>query len=118
MFYWFRGSASTPATANARNAAAASLQEAIDQLNRYKCKKNLSSRLLQQKIDAVTEAKENLTAKHYTYIEETGCSIDDEEHVLWLRERIDDAVDAADEVRSTFHRRRFVFRLERVGEAK
>ena len=81
MFYWFRGSASTAATGNARNAAAATLQEAIDQLNRYKSKKNLSSRLLQQKIDAVTDAKENLTVKHYAYVEQTGCSVDDEEQV-------------------------------------
>ena len=74
------------AALNARKAAAATLNSAIDQLTRYKDKPNPSARLLQQKLDYVLEAKEDLTAKHYLYADKANRDLEEDELVTWLKE--------------------------------
>ena len=86
------------ASLNSRKIAAATLKDAINQLERYKVKQNPNSRLLQQKLNTVLECKDDLTAKHYLYAEKANKVLEEVELVTWLSERVDEAVDITDEV--------------------
>ena len=77
---------------NARNVAAAKLQEEMNQLTRYKDSQNPTARLLQQKLDKVSSAMEALRNKHYTYAEKANISLDDAGLIAYLAEKVDAAV--------------------------
>ena len=81
-----------------RNAAHATLTEAVRELTRYKEKANRSLRILKTKYDKVVNDKEILIRKHITYGEKSKKDLKSAEMTDWLAENLDDVNDILDEV--------------------
>ena len=82
----------------ARAAAHASLKETMRELERNQKKANPSMRLLKAKFEKVTEAKEFLLSKHFTYCEKAKKPHDDPEMLQWITPILDEANDLLDDV--------------------
>ena len=84
------------AARNKRAASASTLIENIRELQRYKDKGNVSKRLLEQKLNNVIEAKNNLVAMHHIYAEKANKELDEEEMLTYLRPKLDESNDIID----------------------
>ena len=88
----------TQAAEHAQKAAAASLKDAVRELNRYKEKPPLNKRLLQKKLEKVLNYKDDLVEKHYMFAEKSGSDLDSTDMLDWLTPKLDEATDITDEV--------------------
>ena len=86
------------AARNKRSASASTLTESIRELEKYKEGENISKRLLEQKLNSVIAAKEDLIIKHYSYAEKSNKELDTEELLEYLRPKLDQCIDIIDEV--------------------
>ena len=85
------------AALHGRNASATVLAESISELKRYRAKGVFTQRILQMKLNKAYTAKDDLMAKHCYYGEKSNKSLDSEEMVNWLTEKMDQASDEIDE---------------------
>ena len=86
------------AASKKRSASASALNESIRELERYKEKENISKRLLEQKLNSVIAAKQDLIIKHHNYAEKSNNELDSEELLEYLRPKLDQCTDIIDEV--------------------
>ena len=86
------------AARNKRSASASTLTESIRELEKYKEGEYISKRLLEQKLNSVIAAKEDLIIKHYSYAEKSNKELDTEELLEYLRPKLDQCIDIIDEV--------------------
>ena len=90
--------AATQAALHARKVAAATLNDQVLELTRYKDKPNLNQRLLQSKLEKIYTYKDNLVDKHYFHGDKASLDLEFEEMLNFLTPVLDAANDIADEV--------------------
>ena len=83
---------------NARNAAAAVLNETIRDATRYKEKDNPNQRLLKNKLDKLTVDKDDLFRKHVVYADASKTELSDPTLTAYINPLMDSASDLADEL--------------------
>ena len=92
-----------------RDSAASKLRDSVRQLRSYLQKPTLHERIIVQKSDKVDIDREELIAKHHSYVTKAGLQLTDDDMVDYIEPKIDDAVDAVDEA---------TFKLEELREVK
>ena len=81
-----------------RESSAEMLKESIRQLRRYiDAPRNTKTRILRQKIDAVSKSKEQLILSHHAYGNKSDNCLDSDEMRNYIEPLIDSAVDILDE---------------------
>ena len=84
---------SEQAALNGRAAFAATLNENIRELNKYIDGENISTRLLQQKLNKVVTSRDMLISKHYQYAEKANIEIESPELLQWITPKLDESTD-------------------------
>ena len=79
-----------------REVAWRELGDAIRQAERCLRSDNPTSRLVKQRMKRIDEQQENLRRRHYTFLEKAKLSVENEDEVAYLEEKMDAAIDCLD----------------------